>query len=80
MSSKPTPGRLAYNTVCELARRNGYRLVVLNGKTWLIRGLSWRVMRTEDVAAYLSTLEPRKAPSEAENDVEQPNTKMNEPL
>lgn len=74
MSSKPTPGRLSYNTVCELARRNGYRLVVVNGNTWLIRGLSWRVMRTEEVAAYLSTLEPRKATREAENNVEQLNT------
>lgn len=74
MSSKPTPGRKSYNTVCELARRNGYRLVVVNGKTWLIRGLSWRVMRTEEVAAYLSTLAPRKGTSEAENNVEQPNT------
>lgn len=73
MSSKPTPGRLAYNTVCELARRNGYRLVATNGRTWLIKGLHWRVMRTEEVAAYLSTLEPRKATSEAENDVEQLN-------
>ena len=72
--SKTAPHRMAFYTVSELARRQGYGLIVTNGKTWLIRGLSWRSMRTEDVAAFLYANEPRKAPSEAKNDVEQPNT------
>lgn len=67
--SKSQPTRLAFFTVSELARRQGYGLIVTNGKTWLIRGLSWRSMRTEDVAAYLAAKEPRKAASEAKNDI-----------
>ena len=66
--SKSQPTRLAFFTVSELARRQGYGLIVTNGKTWLIRGLSWRSMRTEDVAAYLAANDPRKAPSEAKNE------------
>lgn len=72
MNSKPSksqPTRLAFFTVSELARRQGYALIVTNGKTWLIRGLSWRSMRTEDVAAYLAANELRKAASEAKNDI-----------
>lgn len=67
--SKSQPTRLAFFTVSELARRQGYSLIVTNGKTWLIRGLSWRSMRTEDVAAYLAANELRKAASEAKNDI-----------
>lgn len=67
--SKSQPTRLAFYTVSELARRQGYGLIVTNGKTWLIRGLSWRSMRTEDVAAYLYAKEPRKAASEAKNNI-----------
>lgn len=67
--SKSQPTRLAFFTVSELARRQGYVLIVTNGKTWLIKGLSWRSMRTEDVAAYLYANEPRKAASEAKNDI-----------
>ena len=67
--SKSQPTRLAFYTVSELARRQGYGLIVTNGKTWLIRGLSWRSMRTEDVAAYLYANELRKAASEAKNDI-----------
>lgn len=67
--SKSQPTRLAFYTVSELARRQGYGLIVTNGKTWLIRGLSWRSMRTEDVAAYLAANELRKAASEVKNDI-----------
>ena len=67
--SKSQPTRLAFYTVSELARRQGYVLIVTNGKTWLIKGLSWRSMRTEDVAAYLAANDPRKAPSEAKNNI-----------
>ena len=66
--SKSQPTRMAFFTVSELARRQGYVIIVTNGKTWLIRGLSWRSMRTEDVAAYLYANEPRKAASEAKNE------------
>ena len=76
--NKPTPTRLAFHTVCEACRRHGYRLVVVNGKAWLIKGLKWHTLRTEEVAGYVTTLEPRNAPSVAENvpnaPVEQSNT------
>ena len=38
--SKSQPTRMAFFTVSELARRQGYVLIVTNGKTWLIKGLS----------------------------------------
>ena len=76
--NKPTPTRLAFHTVCKACRRHGYRLAVVNGRAWLIKGLKWRSLRTEDVATYISTLEQRNAPSVAENvpnaPVEQSNT------
>jgi hypothetical protein len=59
---------MAFHSVSEAARRQGYTLVVTNGRTWLIKGLSWRCLRTEDVAAYLYANEPRKAASEAKNE------------
>lgn len=72
--SRTAPYRMAFHSVSELARRQGYGLIVTNGKTWLIRGLSWRSMRTEDVAAYLYANELKKAASEAKNE---PNGALN---
>ena len=76
--NNPTPTRQAFHTVCEACRRHGYHLAVMNGRAWLIKGLKWRYLRTNEVAEYISTLDGRNTPSVAGNvpnaPVEQSNT------
>lgn len=61
--SRTAPHRMAFHSVSEAARRQGYSLIVTNGRTWLIKGLSWRCLRTEDVAAFLCpSVEKEDAP------------------
>lgn len=63
-------GRSSFATVCDTARRMGYRLLVCaNGKVWLIKGLTLAVVPCEDVAAYLQAKAAENAPS---GEIEQP--------
>ena len=65
--SKRQPSRLSFNTVCETARRMGYRLVVGERRTWLLKGLRWQSVDTDKGAEWLCALKPMDAPSEAKN-------------
>lgn len=53
-------GRSSFATVCETARRMGYRLLVCsNSKTYLLKGWKVAVVPTEKVAEYLQAQAPQ---------------------
>ena len=66
-------GRSSFATVCETARRMGYRLLVCsNSKTYLLKGWKVAVVPTEKVAEYLQAQAPQ-------NPVSTPETEPNKP-
>lgn len=66
-------GRSSFTTVCETARRMGYRLLVCsNSKTYLLKGWKVAVVPTEKVAEYLQAQTPQNPVSTPETEPEKP--------
>lgn len=66
-------GRSSFATVCETARRTGYRLLVCsNSKTYLLKGWKVAVVPTENVAEYLQAQAPQNPVSTPETEPSKP--------
>lgn len=66
-------GRSSFATVCETARRMGYRLLVCsNSKTYLLKGWKVAVVPTEKVAEYLQAQAPQNPVSTPETEPSKP--------